>query len=162
MFGRKKDKEVLVYIKQEPRDIVVKRPVEVSSDGTKAYITILTDTENRAGWKFDATGCLRVNAKGRLYCEVIRGAQKAIKFDLENKEYNLSKLTNDEMQQFINMKIFKSHYGKLLADLLNALKPYLIVVAGLVAVTIALSAFNAYQSNEIMKAIHSFQVVIKP
>lgn len=150
MFGKDKnsDPEILVYIKQDPIDQVVKRRVEVSSDGLKAWVTVERETERKAGWKLDVTGCIRPSSNG-LYVEAIRGATKAIKIDVENKEYTLSKMTNDEMQEWINQKIFKAHYGKLLGDLLSALKPYLIVLVLVVVIAIAISGYNAWQISKI-------------
>lgn len=156
---RDKRKNILVFVKQEPFDVTLKRKIDLSSDGTKAWVVVEPETEKKAGWKFDATGCIRLNGQGKPYVEAIRGATKAIKIDLENKEYTLSKLTNDEAQAFINMKIFKSHYGKLLGDLVAALKPWLLVTIIVVIVAVALSAYNAYQIGEVLKA--SQVVVVK-
>lgn len=142
------NKNILVYIKQDPVDEVVKRPIIQSSDGTSTYVVIEPETEKKAGWKVDITGCVRVSKNG-LYVEAIRGATKAIKIDVENKSYTLSKLTNDEQQAFINLKIFKAHYGKLLGDLLSALKPYLIVLAVLVVIAIAVSGYNTYTISKL-------------
>lgn len=153
MFFNKKTQEdknpdVLVFVKQEPVDVFYKRKIEVSSDGTKNWIVIDPQTEKKAGWKLDVTGCLRPSTNG-LYCEAIRGASKAIKFDLENKEYTLSKLTNDEAQQIINLKIFKAHYGQLLKDLLQAIKPILIIFAIVVVISVCISGYNAYVLSKI-------------
>lgn len=150
MFGRNKNAnpEILVFIKQEPVDILVKRRIEVSSDGTKNYIIIEKETDKKAGWKIDVTGCIRPSRQG-LYCEVVRGSQKAIKIDMENKNYNLSKMTNDEMQEFVNQKIFKAHYGKLIGDIVSALKPYLLVLAIAVIIGCALSGYNTYTLSKI-------------
>jgi len=148
MFGRKNESEILVFIKQDPIDIVVKRPIELSSDGTKAWVTIERETEKKAGWKLDVTGCVRPSRAG-LYVEAMRGATKAIKIDVENREYTLSKMTNDQMQEWINQKIFRAHYGKLLGDLIAAIKPYLIVLAVVVIISIAVGGYNAWALSKI-------------
>jgi len=148
----KGEKPIRVFIKQEPRDIVVKRIVEKSSDGLKNLIIIEKETETKAGWRVDVTGCVRSDENG-LYVEVIRGAQKAIKIDIENKEYHFSKLTSDEMHQLINLKIFKAHYGKLLGDLLAAIKPYLFVAIIVGIIALAVSGYNAYAINQIPQQI---------
>jgi hypothetical protein len=155
MFGKKKNKnpKILVYVKQEPVDAIYKRYIEHSSDGTKNFVTIEPETEKKAGWKIDVTGCIRNSTNG-LYCEAIRGAQKAIKIDLEHKEYNFSHLTNDQMQEWINLKIFKAHYGQLLKDLLGALKPYLLILAVAVIIGIALSGYNVYTISKLPENIH--------
>ena len=140
--------EIWVYIKQEPIDIVLKREVKTSSDGLKALVEIEPETELKAGWSVDVTGCIRTNTRG-LYVEVIRGATKAIKFDLQNSNFSPNMLTLDEAQRVINMKIFKAHYGSMLKDLLSALKPYLIVMAIVVAASVAISAYNAYELSKI-------------
>lgn len=140
--------EIWVYIKQEPIDAVFRRRVIPSSDGLKSIVEMEPETETRAGWKIDVTGCLRMSHKG-LYCEVIRGAQKAIKFDLENKSFRPNALTSDEAQRLINMKIFKVHYGSMLKDLLNAIKPYLIILAVVVVISVALSGYAVYQISKI-------------
>jgi len=150
MFGHNKNTnpKIIVFIKQEPIDIAVKCPIELSSDGTKAWVTIEEETEKKAGWKLDVTGCIRPSKAG-LYVEAIRGATKAIKIDVENKEYTFSKLTNDQMQDFVNQKIFKAHYGKLLGDLIAAIKPYLIVLAVVVIISIAVGGYNAWTLSKI-------------
>lgn len=145
---KKSNNQILVYIKQEPQDICVKRSVLPSSDGLKAWVIIEPATELKAGWKLDVTDCIRPSDKG-LYVEAIRGAQKAIKIDLANKEYTLSKLTNDEAQQLINLKIFKAHYGNILKDLLNAIKPYLIGLAIVVIVSVVFSGYGVYLTSKI-------------
>jgi hypothetical protein len=155
LFGKKNNKNpsILVYVKQEPLDTVYRRTIAQSSDGTKNFVIIDPETPNKAGWKIDVTGCIRNSTNG-LYCEAIRGAPKAIKIDLENKEYTLSKLTNDQMQEFINFKIFKAHYGQLLKDLLGALKPYIIILAVAVIIGVALSAYNVYTISKLPENIH--------
>jgi len=151
-FSLKKDldpnPEIWVYVKQEPIDAVYRRRVIPSSDGLKAYVEVEPETENRAGWKLDVTGCLRMSHKG-LYCEAIRGATRAIFYDLKNKNFTPNALTADEAQRVINMKIFKAHYGNMLKDLLAAIKPYLIILAIVVVLAVALSGYNAYQLSKI-------------
>lgn len=142
------DPEILVYIKQEPLDKVVKRHIETSSDGLKNWVTIEPETEKKAGWKVDVTGCIRPSENG-LYCEVIRGSLKAIKIDTTNNTFTLSKLTNDEAQEVIKMKIFKAHYGSILKDLLAAIKPILIILAVAVAISCAISGYDAYMISKI-------------
>jgi len=144
----KGEKPIRVFIKQEPYDIVIKRIVEKSSDGLKNLVTIEKETDNKSGWTVDVTGCVRSDLNGR-YVEVIRGAQKAIKINTENLEYNFSKLTSDEMHQLINLKIFKAHYGKLLGDLLSAIKPYLLIAVVVGIIAIVVSGYNAYQINQL-------------
>lgn len=139
---------ILVYVKQEPVDAVYKRRVIPSSDGLKATVEMELPTETRAGWNLDVTGCLRVSEKG-LYCEAIRGATRAIYFDLVNKNFKANSLTADESQRLVQMKIFKAHYGSMLKDLLNAIKPYLIILAVVVVISVALSGYNAYQLSKI-------------
>jgi len=151
-FSLKKDlnpnPEIWVYVKQEPIDAVYRRRVIPSSDGLKAFVEIEPETENRAGWKLDVTGCLRMSFKG-LYCEAIRGAKTAIKFDLKNQSFNPNMLTADEAQRLIQMKIFKAHYGSMLKDLLAAIKPYLIILAVVVVIAVAISGYNAYILSKI-------------
>lgn len=150
MFGKQKDSRpmISVFVKQEPIDAVYKRPVIVSSDGLKAYVEIESESEGRSGWKLDVTGCVRSSQNG-LYVEAIRGATKAIFFDLENKNFTPHHLTADEAQKIINMKIFKAHYGNILKDLLSALKPYLILLAVVVIIAVGISAYNAYELSKI-------------
>lgn len=145
---KKSSPAIWVYVKQEPIDIVLQREVKTSSDGLKALVEIEAETELKAGWSVDVTGCIRTNTRG-LYCEVIRGATKAIKFDLQNQNFTPNMLSLDEAQRVINMKIFKAHYGSILKDLLSALKPYLIVLAVVVVVSVAISAYNAYELSKI-------------
>jgi hypothetical protein len=135
--------QITVYIKQEPIDTTVKRHVDVSSDGTKALVVIEKPTAKKAGWSVDVTGCIRTSTKG-MYVEVIRGQTKAIKIDVTNPDYTYSKMTNDEMQQFIDLKIFKAHYGKLMGDLIAALKPWLIIVIVVAVIGCALAGYDAY------------------
>jgi hypothetical protein len=148
LLKKKTNPEIWVYVKQEPIDIVIKCEVKTSSDGLKALVEIEPETELKAGWSVDVTGCIRTNTRG-LYCEVIRGATKAIKFDLQNQNFSPNMLTLDEAQRVINMKIFKAHYGSMLKDLLSALKPYLIVMAIVVTASVAISAYNAYELSKI-------------
>jgi len=150
----KGEKPIRIFIKQEPYDIVIKRTVEKSSDGLKNLVIIEKQTDNKAGWTVDVTGCVRSDENGR-YVEVIRGALKAIKIDTENKEYNFSKLTSDEMHQIINLKIFKAHYGKLLGDLLSAIKPYLFVAIILTVIAVVITGYNAYQINQVPQQIYN-------
>lgn len=145
--------EIWVYIKQEPLDIVLKRPVKTTSDGLKALVEIEAETELKAGWTVDVTGCIRTNTRG-LYVEVIRGATKAIKFDLQNQNFSPNMLTQDEAQRIINMKIFKAHYGSMLKDLLSALKPYLIILAIVCVAAVAISGYNAYILSKIPAIIY--------
>ena len=152
LFGRirttKPNKPILVYILQEPIDTVIERTVITSSDGLKAEVIVEKETDTDPGWKFDVTGCLRLGKHG-LYCQVIRGAQKAIKYDLENNTLTLSKLTNNELQKIINMKIFKAHYGQLLKDLLSALKPILIGLAIACIASAVCSGVGIYMLSKI-------------
>jgi len=152
-FSLKKQKEnpnpeILIYVKQEPIDAVYRRRVIPSSDGLKALVVIEPETDDKNGWKVDVTGCLRMSDKG-LYCEAIRGATKAIKFDLTNASFKPNMLTMDEAKKLIDLKIFKAHYGSLLKDLLSALKPYLIVLAIAVVAAVAISGYNAYILSKI-------------
>jgi hypothetical protein len=164
VFGKEKNSnpEILIYIKQEPIDTVLKRRVIPSSDGLKAEVIIEPETPTRAGWKLDVTDCIRPSKNG-LYVEAIRGATKAIKFNLQNPDLTkISKLTSDEQQAFINMKIFKAHYGQLLKDLLSALKPMLIILAVTIIISIVIGGYNAYQISKIPEAISSAATIIKP
>lgn len=151
MFGKKAknpNPAILVYIKQEPIDTVVKKHITPSSDGLKNYVVMEPELENKGGWKVDVTGCIRPSSVG-LYCEVIRGAGHAIKFDLENKNFTPNHLTADEAHAIIKMKIFKAHYGSMLKDLLNAIKPFLIILAIVVVASVAISGYNAYILSKI-------------
>lgn len=149
MFGKKNtNTEILVFVKQEPLDLVFKKKITPSSDGRKAWVEMEPQTKEKAGWRFDVTGCIRPSRQG-LYCEVFRGATKAIKIDPSNENFAASKLTNDEAQGLLNMRIFKAHYGQMLKDLLDAIKPILIVLAVVVAVSVALGAVNLYLITKI-------------
>jgi hypothetical protein len=150
MFRQKKNvnPKILVYIKQEPIDTVVERRVEPSSDGLKSWVVIEPQTEEKAGWKIDVTGCIRPSKRG-LYVEAIRGQTRAIKIDVANNLFKDEPLTIDQYQEFINQKVFKAHYGKLLGDLLSAIKPYLIIVAILVLIAVALTGYNTYSISKI-------------
>jgi hypothetical protein len=151
--SKNKNPPILVYVKQEPIDTVYTRTIEQSSDGTRNFVVIDPETPTKAGWRIDVTGCIRNSTEG-LYCEAIRGATKAIQIDIEHREYNLSKLTNDQMQEFINFKIFKAHYGQLLKDLLGALKPYLLIMAVAVIISCILGGYNAYTISKLPENIH--------
>lgn len=106
----------------------------------------------RAGWEFDATGCIR-RLKKNYYCEVLRGASHALKIDTSKNEMDFTPFTKDQIESFYKLKIFKSHYAKLLGDLVAALKPYLIVTIIVIIAAIALGAYNAYATNEMSKSI---------
>ena len=152
-FGKKKLNQIWVIVKGDPIDRTVKRNVETSSDGLKSYVVLEKPTPDKVGWKVDVTGCVRMSTSGQ-YAEVVRGSNRGIKYDLTNSTYNLSKLTNDEQKQFINLQIFKSHYARIIGDLLNALRPYLIGALIVGAIAAGLAGFNAYQINELTKLFY--------
>lgn len=149
MFGKKNPHpEILVYVKTEPIDQVFKKRVTPSSDGLKNMVIMTLPTKDKAGWEFDVTGAIRTGPQG-LYCEVFQGAQKAIYIDTKNHNFQENKLTNDEAQGLLNLKIFKAHYGNMLKDLLDAIKPILIIMAILIVISIAVGAYAAYEVSKI-------------
>lgn len=149
LFGKKKKPQILFRIIEEPYDTAKKLPIVKSSDGLKNEVIIEPEANGKAGWKCDVTGCLRPNSLGELTATAFRGSPKAIKFDTVNKEATFSKLTSDDQKRFIEMKIFKEHYGNILKDLLAAIKPYLIILAIVVCVAVAISAYDAYALSKI-------------
>lgn len=150
LFGKKNLNQIWVIVKGDPIDKTVKRYVETSSDGLKSYVVLEKPTQLKVGWKVDVTGCVRMSTSGQ-YVEVVRGSNRGIKYDLSNSTYNLSKLTNDEQKQFINLQIFKSHYARIIGDLLNALKPWLIGCLIVGAVAAGLAGYSVYQVSELAK-----------
>ena len=142
--------QITVHIIQEPIDKDVKRVIDVSSDGTKAAVVIEKQTKDKVGWTIDVTGCVRMSKKG-MYCEVIRGQNHALKYVLDEKSagFKTYPMTNDEMQQFIDLKIFKAHYGKLLGDLISALKPWLIIVIVAAVIGCIISGYNSYAISKL-------------
>lgn len=155
MFGKDKNSnpEILVRIKQDPLDETVKRRVQKSSDGLKTYVVMEKPTKEKpAGWNLDVTGCIRPSKQG-LTVDCFRGQTRAIKYDVAGNKEELLKFTNnmskDEIQAFANEKIFKAHYGKMLADLLAAIKPILIILAIVTVIGIAVSGYNAYMISKI-------------
>lgn len=152
MFGDKKNSQILVYIKQEPIDTIVKKTLKHSTDGTRTFVTMTPPKEGEksaeGGWELDVTGCIRNSIKGP-YVEAVYGAPKAIKIDIANKEYTISKWSNDDAKKFFAMNIFKAHFGKVLGDLLAAIKPYLLVAIVIGVVAIAISGYNAYTISKI-------------
>jgi hypothetical protein len=148
-FRKKKGAQILLRIIEEPYDTSKRLSIIKSSDGLKNEVIVEPTTENKAGWRVDVTGCIRPNSNGELTATAFRGSPKAIKFDTTNSQATLSRLTSDEQQAFINLKIFKAHYGNILKDLLAAIKPYLIVLAIVVCVAVAISGYNAYILSKI-------------
>jgi hypothetical protein len=154
MFGKKsKNQKLLIHVKDNPTDYTVTRPIEKSSDGKSAYVIIEPETENKSGWKVDITDRVRL-LNGVPYVEVVRGSTRAVEIKIENSMIKNEPMTSDEYQQLINLKIFKAHYGKLLGDLLSALKPYLIVLVVVVIIAVALSGYNAYAISKLPENIH--------
>ncbi len=154
MFSRNKNAnpQILVRIRQDPVDTVVKRRIKKSSDGLKTYVEMEKQTKDKAGWTLDVTGCIRPTQKG-LAVDCFYGANHAIRYDVRGNKDEVLKVSNDmskdEIQHFANMQIFKAHYSKVLSDLISALKPYLIVLTITVVISIAIGGYNAYAISKI-------------
>lgn len=163
MFKNKNPKKVFinVHVKDNPRDYVKKCLVERSSDGKNAYAIIEPATENKAGWKVDITDRVRMCETGS-YVEAIRGSNRAVEIRVENQLYKNEPMSNDEYQQLINLKIFKAHYGKLLGDLIAAIKPWLLIVIVVGVIAIAVSGYNAYTLSKMPEQIHALIPVVTP
>lgn len=151
MFGHK-TQTINVHVKSDLKDYVVtNKPLIL--DGTRFFVRMRESTEKTAEWKVEATGCIRTNRFGP-YIEVFEGEPKAIKFDMATRNVTFPTLTENEKQEILNLKIFKAHYGKLLGDLLQAIKPYIFVMIGIgigAIVCAGLSAYFAYQANNMVQ-----------
>lgn len=150
-----KNPKIRVEVKDNPRDYVKYLPIEKSSDGKTAYAIIEPFTENKAGWKIDITDRVRINESGEPYVVAVRGSNRAVLIQVENSLFKNEPMTSDEYQQVINLKIFKAHYGKLLGDLLTAIKPWLLVAIIVGVIAIAVSGYNAYTLSKIPEQIYN-------
>ena len=148
MFGKPINK-IKVKVIRDPQNLVVVRPVEVSSDGRKAVVIMEKPTDKRAGWQLDVTDCVRIDSDGKPYVETFQGSSKAIRYTTANNLVNITYLTNDEILQFAKMSIFKNHYGNLIEDIIKPLKLFFIVTMILVVVSIAISGYNAYAMSKL-------------
>ena len=162
MFGKSKTPTVTVQVKQDPIDYTVKRKVQFSSDGKKTFVTMEKPTkQNPAGWELNIGGKIRQNEKG-FYVEAIRGQKEALQLDIPQSKFIGHEWTTDEITNFANMNIFKARYGKLLGDLIAAIKPYLIVLAVVTIIAIAVSGYNAYVLSKIPQQVYEIIPKITP
>jgi hypothetical protein len=161
MFGSNKNPTVRVYIKQDPKDTIVKRKLQYSSDGQKAFVIIDPPMKSRAGWTLDVTGCVRNSVRG-FYVEAIRGQQRALRLNIPENRFEDHAWTTDEIKQFAEMNVFKARYGKLLGDLINAIKPYLLILAVLVAISLAIGGYNAYTASQLPQKVYDLIPKVTP
>jgi hypothetical protein len=149
---RKKAPTITVNVKQEPYDYSVKRKVFFSSDGQRTYVVMEKPTKTTVGWELDIQGKLRNSTKG-FYVDAVRGQKTAMLIDVKNNEVIGSKWNIDQIKEFADMNIFKARYGKMLADLIAAIKPWLIVVIVISIIALAISGYSLYMLTKIPEQI---------
>lgn len=158
MFGNKKQ-TVSIYVKSEPFDYLVKyKPIIKEGDG-RSFVIVRKESKNAVAWKLEITNALRVNQFGKNYVEAFEDSPTAILFEKTNPLVSRSPLTEMEKQTINKMNIFKAHYGKLLGDLLSAIKPFLfgMILIGIFAIVAA--GVSAYYSYQVSNYIQNFYLV---
>jgi hypothetical protein len=158
MFGNKKN-EILVYVKGDPYDYIVRKELDISSDGSKVQVTMTRATPDREAWIVECKGCVRYNKFKKAYIEVIQGHSHALKLDMEQKDWTITTLTPDEQKKIINLKIFRAHYANFLADLVSAIKPYLFGLLGLTIVAIVIGGVSAYFGYQAQNYVLNYYLV---
>jgi hypothetical protein len=145
--------KVKINVIAEPFDYTIERTAEPSSDGKQINVIVTPETPNKAAWKLDIKDAVRKNQLG-YYATAIQGQPRALTVPINQAEesYKLHPMTKDELQSFINQKIFKIHYGDILKDLLAAIKPFLFIGMGLSGLAAIGAIYGAYLVHQAVNA----------
>ena len=141
-------KKIRVVIRQAPKDEEHYVEPTTTSDGLQFFVMEKPD-EEIGGWKFTAPdGSIRIDAQGRPYVEVYRGATTALAFNYTDKTLEQPHWNKDESKRFLTAEALIRRYGKQVKEF-SSLKTWLMITMIIVIVVAVIAGYNAYQVSQL-------------